>query len=96
MFKTTINNEPKRTTTTMGEMNPLQIGRITSTYCKGHIIMRTASKYNFEIINLSHPKAGNCWNLKGNKTPIELEEAIKMMVAHIKTGNQRERKGSIF
>ena len=49
----------------MSRLEPLQIAKITgeSSY-KGDIVMRTASYLNFEVMNLSNPKAGACWGKK--------------------------------
>jgi len=47
----------------MRDMKPLQVGRITdstSSY-NGCVVMRTADKRNFEVINLSSMEPSDCW-----------------------------------
>lgn len=47
----------------MCNMKPLQVGRIVEKYDKnyGNLVMRTASRDNFEIMDLSCPGEGECW-----------------------------------
>lgn len=42
-------------------MEPLQIARVVEGDHEGTVVMRTASVSNVEIMNLSNPRADNCW-----------------------------------
>jgi len=51
----------------MGEMKPLEIAVIAdncSLMDKDHIVMRTASIYQFEVIDLTKPGPSKCWTGK--------------------------------
>jgi hypothetical protein len=46
----------------MREMEPCQIAIIDDTEWNGYIVMRTESLDKFEVMNLSHPWPGGCWD----------------------------------
>lgn len=47
----------------MKELKPLQAGVVVSGCSAiGHIVLRTASVVYFEVMDLSQPEEGNCWN----------------------------------
>lgn len=63
-----ISKKPE--TIKMGEMEPLQIGKIISipeqfmdrsSGTIGNIVMRTANSDSLEVIDLSNPRARGCW-----------------------------------
>jgi hypothetical protein len=47
----------------MRDLMPLQAGVIFSDihYAAGSLVIRTASEEKFEVISLSNPKPGSCW-----------------------------------
>jgi hypothetical protein len=45
----------------MNELKPLEFAIATEGYCKGHIVMRTASTNKFEVINISRFEENICW-----------------------------------
>lgn len=63
----------------MDEMKPLEIGTIyesisissTKEYL-GHIVMRTASTLNFEVIDLTNPGEDCCWTDRPTLTCIKV------------------------
>lgn len=71
MFKL-VHKEPGITKTIpMCDMPPCSIGIIRDTYYHNDtIVMRTASIYG-EIMNLSHPGLGGCWEIHAT-TQVEL------------------------
>jgi len=57
----------------MSAMCPLAIGVICeSTNNKGHIVMRTASTENFEIMDLTNPEEDSCWTDRASSTRIKV------------------------
>jgi len=65
MFTTEKEVDQSRTVVKLREMEPCDIGRIVELGSPqfNHIVMRTASKSSFEVMNLSYPGADNCWTL---------------------------------
>jgi len=60
---------------TMDEMKPLEIGVICEApgnSNKGHLVMRTASTQNFEVINLTDPREDGCWTNRETLTAIKV------------------------
>ena len=53
----------------MANMEPFEIGVIEDnrSWQNGHVVMRTASGNNFEIMDLSDPQTGSCWANHINK-----------------------------
>ncbi|MFA5432842.1 MAG: hypothetical protein WC319_08230 [Candidatus Paceibacterota bacterium] len=58
--------EPKesqiKTAMKMRDMEPLQFGVIVDGLNKGHLVMRTAAKSNFEVMDISNPEPDGWWN----------------------------------
>ena len=74
MFKVTADNKTK--VLKMCDLEPCQLAVIVddaSLSWNGCLVMRTACPDKFEVMNLSHPKKGNCWSkrcvLKVNLLP---------------------------
>jgi len=62
-----VREEPvTRPTKKMSEMQPGEIARIVDPNWgyAGTLVMRTLSTGKFEVMNLSKPKAGECWTNK--------------------------------
>lgn len=58
---------------TMGQMEPLQVGIIEDDgIYRGTVVMRTASKCAFEVINLSNPDTNKCWESINNPILVRL------------------------
>jgi hypothetical protein len=53
----------KPTTRLMGALEPLQFAIVTDTKSlnNGHLVMRTASEVDFEVIDLTMFEKGECW-----------------------------------
>ena len=47
----------------MSEMKPLQVGMIITDglSCTGHYVMRTAHSFRREVMDISDPGTGMCW-----------------------------------
>jgi hypothetical protein len=56
----------------MGEMEPLEIGKIINNSYSNAFVMRTASVETFEVMNLTDMKAKKCWTLKGSGLNVEI------------------------
>jgi len=47
----------------MNDMRPYDIGTVVSVGdYNGQMVMRTASRENFEVMNISNPGANKCWS----------------------------------
>ena len=53
---------PKGTVIEMCDMRPLQFGVIVGNSYKGHLVMRTAAKSKFEVMDISNPEPDGWWN----------------------------------
>ncbi len=58
-FTVAINERPESVLKKMCQMEPYEIGEIVeSDFYKGHIVMRTANKNHFEVMDLSMSEEG--------------------------------------
>jgi len=57
-----ILNDKLTTVIPMNKLKPLQVARIVDSTGEGTIVMRTASGLNIEVMNLSSPGGGKCWD----------------------------------
>ena len=73
--------------TTIGKMNPLQVGVIVSSPSnKGKYVMRTASIHKFEVLNLSHPREGGCWINEDSTVKVRLLNADESITIKLFNG----------
>ncbi len=56
-----IKDEAYSTTKPMNEMEPLEVCVVVSYEYKNHIVMRTASEANFEVMDLTELKPNGHW-----------------------------------
>jgi len=64
MIKVTASSGDLSPVINMNEMKPLQVAVITNggNYPEeGHLVMRTASKAQFEVLDLTNPRPSGCW-----------------------------------
>lgn len=60
--KVNIVNDSSPKVISITEMKPLQVAVIHGDHHNcGHVVMRTASIDNFEVIDITDPKPDNCW-----------------------------------
>jgi hypothetical protein len=65
----------------MSDMLPLQVGTIVGSIHNHHIgkiIMRTASKLNFEVMSITNAEGGNCWSMD-NDFHYEINVKVKLL-----------------
>jgi hypothetical protein len=60
-FKAIVSGNTKPKTILMSEMEPGQLGRILAGRHEHHIVMRTLSTEDVEIMDLSDPTPDSCW-----------------------------------
>ncbi len=75
----------------MCDMAPLDVGRITdceTNHYSGHIVLRTANRERFEVMDLTQPGPGMCWDDSNGTMKVRLLEpgeaiAIKLFNADV-------------
>jgi hypothetical protein len=65
---------PERRIVKMSEMRPCDWGRIIEGSKIGHLVMRTASSYKFEVMNMTAIRVDSCWTNKDASIRVELVE----------------------
>ena len=53
--------QPLAKTKPMYEMQPLEVCVVVDPSYKGHVVMRTADKDHFEVMDLTAPGENSCW-----------------------------------
>jgi hypothetical protein len=66
---------PTRKLIPMREMAPLQVGFIRGGDYDDILVMRTASKFNFEVMEITQPRTGGCWDRNSSIHMVELVPA---------------------
>jgi hypothetical protein len=64
----------ERRTVKMSEMRPCEWGRIiySARSYNGHLVMRTASRNKFEVMDMTDMRIDSCWTHKDSYTMVEL------------------------
>jgi hypothetical protein len=69
----------------MRDMKPLQVARIVEGCYTGNIVMRTASRTSFEIMDLTKGTSDSCWLIENSlkvtleKSPVIIKVGAKMV-----------------
>jgi hypothetical protein len=68
----------------MSEMMPCEWGRIIGGENAGHLVMRTASSYKFEVMDMTQIMADGCWTNEDVSIMVKLVENGEIFKFEIK------------
>ena len=72
----------------MRDMKPLQVATIISdNRYNGHLVMRTASRTPFEVMDLTEAKAGLCWD---SHTSLNVELVTGTITVTVELSNKED------